>query len=149
VIWIFVVLAVAAVFAVAAVTVGREAFRLGHQLPPTIFDLDEAVHYVADSLPADAQARLTYVEVRVLVAAQLELLRTKGVLARPGEEPTLTVARNGQRDKPVVVVDDDAVAALLGEVEEQELEVTDHDVFLVVTSLNRYLADIGAVGPQA
>ena len=31
------------VFVIAAVTVGREAFRLGHQPPPTIFDVDEAV----------------------------------------------------------------------------------------------------------
>jgi len=127
--------------------VGREAFRLGHTPPSTIFDLDEAVHYVADDLPDEAQGRLTYDEVRTLVAAQLDVLRTRGVLADPGEE--LPMGSNGQHDLPVVIADDDAVATLLGEVEESGLEVTDHDVFLVVSSLNRYLASIGAVGPLA
>ena len=150
VVWIFVVLAAVGVFVIAAVTVGREAFRLGHQPPPTILDVDEAVHFVADDLPDEAQGRLTYDEVRTLVAAQLDLLRSRGVLARPGEEPA--AGTNGDTDRsgpPVVIADDDAVATLLGEVEEHELDVADHDVFLVVESLNRYLESIGAVGPTA
>jgi hypothetical protein len=149
VIWIFVVLAALGVFVIAAVTVGREAFRLGHTPPATIFDLDEAVHYVADDLPDEAQGRLSYDEVHTLVVAQLDLLQARGVLAAPGEE--LPTGSNGQHDLPVVIVDDDAVAALLGEVESSGLsvDVTDQDVFLVVSSLNRYLASIGAVGPVA
>ena len=141
------VLAGLGVFVIAAVTVGREAFRLGHQPPPTIFDLDEAVHYVADDLPDEAQARLTYDEVSTLVAAQLDLLRARGVLAAPGEE--LPVGTNGESELPVVIADDDAVATLLGDIEETGLEVTDHDVFLVVSALNRYLESIGAIGPSA
>jgi hypothetical protein len=159
VVWIFLVLAAVGVFVVAAVMVGREAFRLGHQPPPTILDLDEAVHFVADDLPDDAQGRLTYEEVRTLVAAQLELLRARGVLAHPGEELAASTngdsggggdrGSGGNAEPPVVIADDDAVATLLGEVEEHELDVDDHDVFLVVSSLHRYLASIGAVGPTA
>jgi hypothetical protein len=137
VIWIFVVLTAAAVFAVAAATVGREAFRLGHQPPATIFDLDEAVNYVADDIPGDAQARLTYDEVRELVLAELDHLRDKGVFAYPGEEPDVA--------DTVVVNEDDAVAVMLDE----DLDVTDDDVVLVVDALHRYLADIGAIGPKA
>jgi hypothetical protein len=149
-VWIFVVLAAVGVFVVAAVTVGREAFRLGHQPRPTILDVDEAVHFVADDLPGDAQGRLSYDEVRTLVAAQLELLRARGVLARPGEElAASTNGDTGTAEPPVVIADDDAVATLLGEVEDHELDVADHDVFLVVSSLNRYLQSIGAVGPTA
>lgn len=140
-IWLFVVLAALAVFAVAAGTVGREAFRLGHQPPPTIFDLDEAVHYVADDLPVDAQARLTYDEVRELVLAELDHLRDEGIFGYPGEEPVPPA--------DVVVSDDDAVAVLLGEATTEGLDVTDGDVFLVVGSLHKYLAEIGAVGPRA
>ena len=147
VVWIFLVLAAVLVFVIAAVTVGREAFRLGHQPPPTIVDVDEAVHFVADDLPDETQGRLTYDEVRTLVGAQLDLLRARGVLAGPGEE--LAARTNGEAELPVVIADDDAVATLLGEVEEQDLDVDDHDVFLVVSSLNRYLESIGAVGPTA
>jgi hypothetical protein len=149
VIWIFVVLAALGVFVVAAVTVGREAFRLGHQPPPTIVDVEEAVHFVADDLPDEAQGRLTYDEVRILVTAQLGLLQDKGVLAPPGEELPVSSDGDSDGDLPVVIADDDAVATLLGEVEEAGIGVDDHDVFLVVASLNRYLESIGAVGPTA
>jgi hypothetical protein len=139
VIWLFVVLAALAVFAVAAGTVGREAFRLGHQPPATIFDVDEAVHYVADDLPEEAQARITYEEVRELVLAELDHLRDEGVFALPGEEP------DPKGDGDVVVSEDETVAVLLGE----GLDVTDEDVVLVVDGLHRYLEEIGAIGPQA
>jgi hypothetical protein len=143
VVWIFAVVAALLVFAIAAATVGREAFRLGHQPPPTIFDLDEAVEVVADGLPAEAQARLTYDEVRVLIRAELDHLRAKGLFALPGEE----IAADGQRD--VVVADDEAVAVVLGKAEDAGLDVTDGDVYLVITGLHEHLSDIGAVGPQA
>ena len=129
----------AAVFAVAAATVGREAFRLGHQPPATIFDLEEAVHFVADDLPEDAQARLTYDEVRELVLAELDHLNDEGVFAYPGEEPSVTP------DGDVVINEDDAAALMLAE----GLDVLDDDVVLVVDGLHRYLADIGAIGPKA
>jgi hypothetical protein len=143
VVWIFAVVAALLVFAIAAATVGREAFRLGHQPPPTIFDLDEAVEVVADGLPEDAQARLTYNEVRHLIRAELDHLRAKGLFALPGEE----VLADGERD--VVVADDEAVAVVLGAAEEAGLDVTDSDVYLVIAGLHAHLAEIGAVGPQA
>jgi hypothetical protein len=143
VVWIFAVVAALLVFAIAAATVGREAFRLGHQPPPTIFDLDEAVEVVADGLPEDAQARLTYDEVRHLIRAELDHLRAKGLFALPGEE----VLADGERD--VVVADDEAVAVVLGAAEEAGLDVTDGDVYLVIAGLHAHLTEIGAVGPQA
>lgn len=142
-VWIFAVLAALLVFAIAAVTVGREAFRLGHQPPPTVFDLDEAVEVVADGLPADAQARLTYDEVRHLIEAELDHLRSKGLFALPGEE----VSVDGERD--IVVADDDAVAVVLGAAEEAGLDVDDGDVYLVIAGLHEHLAAIGAIGPRA
>jgi hypothetical protein len=145
VVWLFAVLAAIAVFAIAAVTVGREAFRLGHQPPPTIFDLDEAVEQVADSLDPESQARLTYDEVRQLIIAELEHLEDKGVLAEQGREVELP----GGDTPEVVLADDDAVAVVMGRAEEAGLEVTDEDVFHVVAALHAYLVEIGAVGPAA
>jgi hypothetical protein len=145
VIWLFAVLAAIAVFAIAAVTVGSEAFRLGHQPPPTIFDLDEAVGHVADDLPAEAQARLTYDEVRTLIRAEIEHLEAQGVLAAPGREIEL----EGGATPDVVLADDEAVAVVLGQAEAAGLDVTDQDVYHVIESLHGYLASIGAVGPRA
>jgi hypothetical protein len=145
VVWLFVVLAALAVFAIAAVTVGGETFRLRRQPQTTVFDVDEAVHHVADHLPEEAQARLTYDEVRLLVLAELDLLERRGVLAVPGTELAMP---NG--DTPdVVLADDDSVAEVLGYAEREELDVTDEDVFHVIASLHGYLAEIGAVGPPA
>lgn len=144
-VWLFAVVAALLVFAIAAATVGREAFRLGHQPPPTIFDLDEAVAIVADALPFEAQGRLTYDEVRELITAELDHLQDSGVLAQPGRDVALP-----DGDTPdVVLADDDAVAVVLGRAEEAGLEVTDEDVYQVIAALHGYLADIGAVGPPA
>jgi hypothetical protein len=145
VVWLFVVLAALAVFAIAAATVGGETFRLRHQPPSTIFDVDEAVHHVADDLPEDAQARLNYDEVRLLILAELDLLERRGLLAEPGTDLPLP---NGETPD-VILADDDSVAEVLGYAERNELDVTDEDVFHVIVSLHGYLAEIGAVGPPA
>lgn len=140
--WIFLVVGAVVVFAIAAAFVGSEAFRLGHETPAAIFDLDEAVDVVADRLPADAQARLTHDEVRQLILAALGHLRDAGVGALPGEEVTPPAA-------DVVVDDDHALAAALGAVEATGLDVTDEDAALVIHALLGHLGDIGAFGPRA
>ncbi|HEX5366540.1 MAG TPA: hypothetical protein VFW63_07755 [Acidimicrobiales bacterium] len=142
-VWIFVAVAALVVFAIAAGTVGREAFRLGHQPPPTIFDVDEAVARVADALPAEAQARLTYDEVRTLILAELDHLRDRRVLVDPGRDVELP----GGDTPAVVVADDDAVAVALGAAEGHGVDVPDEDVYRVVDALHRHLVEIGAVGP--
>ena len=140
----FLVIGALLVFAIAAAFVGSEAFRLGHETPAAIFDLDEAVAEVGDRLPQEAQARLTYDEVRTLIVATLAHLRTKGLTALPGDPIDLTGAR-----PEVVVADDDAVAVVLGAVEAQGLDVSDEDAFEVISALLGHLADIGALGPRA
>ena len=137
-------MAAVAVFAIAAAFVGSEAFRLGHETPAAIFDLDEAVDAVGDQLPPASQARLTYDEVRSLILASIDHLRTKGLSALPGEEVAPALDRIG-----VTVVDDEAVAMVLGAVEAQGLDVTDDDAYQVIHALLGYLDQIGALGPRA
>jgi hypothetical protein len=139
---VFIVVGAALVFVIAALFVGSEAFRLGHQTVAAIFDLDEAVEAVGDGLPDDVQARLTYAEVRALIVATLGLLRQKGLTALPGEE----VDQSGARPE-VVVADDDAVAVVLGAVEAQGLDISDGDAFEVIRALLVHLQQIGAMGP--
>jgi hypothetical protein len=142
--WIFLVVGVLIVFAIAAAFVGSEAFRLGHETQAAIFDLDEAVDAVADRLPDAAQARLSYDEVRALIRATLDHLREHGLSALPGED----LAPSSVADE--VVVDDDVVlAAVLGQVEEHDLDVTDEDAAAVIQGLLRHLDAIGALGPPA
>jgi hypothetical protein len=141
--WVFLVLGAVVVFAIAAAFVGSITFRLGHETPAAIFDVDEAVDHVADRLGPEAQARLTYDEVRALVLATLDHLSAKGISARPGEEPALA-----PEGPPVVIADDDALAVVLGVVEAQDLDVADEDALAVIDLLLDYLAGIGALGPS-
>ena len=141
--WILLVVAAVAVFAIAAAFVGSEAFRLGHETPAAIFDVDEAVDAVADALPDAAQARLSYDEVRRLILATLAHLRDKGISALPGED--LPDAASEE----VVIDDAVALAAVLGAVGADGLDIADEDAALVIQRLLAHLDDIGALGPQA
>lgn len=140
---VFLVIGALAVFAIAAAFVGTEAFRLGHTPTTTIFDLDEAVHHVAEHLSDEAAVGLTMDEVRDLIRFSLTHLRSKGITAMPGEELEL------EDGPPVVVADDDAVAVVLGEADEAGMEVTDAAVLEVLDLLLAHLVEIGAVGPVA
>jgi hypothetical protein len=141
---VFLVIGAVLVFAIAAAFVGSEAFRLGHETPAAIFDLDEAVEAVGDDLPEASQARLTYDEVRALIVATLSYLQTKGLLGLPGDDVDLGPSR-----PEVTVADDDAVAMVLAAVEAQGLDVSDEDAFQVLHGLLAHLDRIGALGPRA
>ena len=142
--WIFLLLGAVLVFVIAAVFVGSEAFRLGHETPSAIFDLDEALQEVGDALPDEVQARLTYAEVRQLITASLQHLESKGLTAAPGRDVRVI----GERDE-VVVAEEDAVAVVLGAVDNAGLEVSDEDAYEVIRGLLAYLDRIGALGPPA
>ena len=143
-IWVFVVVGVLAVFAIAASFVGSEAFRLGHETPSAIFDMDEALHAVGDALPGRVQGRLTYPEVRRLILASLEHLEAQGLAAPPGRDVRVI----GERAE-VVLAEQDAVAVVLGAVDNEGLDVTDEDAYEVIQALLGYLDRIGALGPPA
>jgi hypothetical protein len=130
-----------AVFVVAAVLVGREATRLGHQPLAAVVDVEEAVHYVADRLPEEQAVVLTYDDVRQLVQWYVAHLRRTGVSPPPGREPVAP-----ERE---VVVDDVALAAVLERADDAGMEVQDADVLAVVDLVVDYLASAGAVGPPA
>lgn len=117
---------------------------MGHETPAAIFDLDEAVAVVGDSLPSAVQGQLSYGDVRQLVMASLQHLEAKGVAAPPGRDVRVV----GERPE-VVVVDDDAVAVVLGAVDNHGLEVDDEDAYAVIRALLGYLDGIGALGPPA
>ena len=142
--WVFLVVGAVLVFAIAAAFVGSESFRLGHETPSAIFDMDEALQEVGDALPDDVQARLTYDELRRLIAATLQHLESKGLAAAPGRDVRVI----GERDE-VVVAEEDAVAVALGAVDNAGLEVTDEDAYQVIQGLLAYLDRIGALGPPA
>jgi hypothetical protein len=137
------VLAAVAVFAIAAVVIGREAHRLDAFAPRATYVLDDAVEYVADHLPPESQARLTHDEVRRLLQLHMAQLR------RYGLQPPVAVDHVQDIADEVVVEETDAAGYLIGQVEATGMDIDDVDVVNVVDAHLAYFEAIGAVGPPA
>jgi hypothetical protein len=138
------IMAAALVFAIAAVTIGREARRLDSVAPRAIYELEQATQFVADRLPSDAQARLTYAELRKLLVFHMRWLHDRGL------QPEGVIDRR-QDIVDEVVIDEQTVAAyLLGAAEQNRIEILeDVDVVHVVQAHLEYFGAIGAIGPQS
>jgi hypothetical protein len=138
------VMAAALVFAIAALTIGREARRLDSVAPRAIYELEQATQFVADRLPSDAQARLTYAELRKLLVFHMRWLHDRGL------QPEGVIDRR-QDIVDEVVIDEQTVAAyLLGAAEQNRIEILeDVDVVHVVQAHLEYFSAIGAIGPQS
>jgi len=131
--------AVVLVVVIALVAVGREAFTMAAQPKQAHFDLEEAVNFVADRLPDEVTAILTFDDVRSILRWHLEYLRDRGVPVR----------RDQNAGGPVVVEDDEGVAWVLGKADEAGLEVTDVEVAVVLDVELAYFQAIGAIGGEA
>ena len=132
------VVALVLVVVIALVAVGREAFTLSAQPKQAHYDLEEAVEFVADRLPDEVTAVLTYDDVRSILRWHLEYLRDRGVPVR----------RDQLEGGPVVVEDDEGIAWVLGKADEVGLEVTDAEVAIVLQTELAYFEAIGAIGGE-
>ena len=141
---VFAVLAAVASFVIAAVVIGREARRLDAVAPRAVYDLDQAIEFVADRLPAETQARLTFDELRVLLKLHMRWVHDKGL------QPADVIARPQDITDVIVLGEETLTAYLLGKAEESRIEVLDDvDVVHVVRAHLAYFEMIGAVGPSA
>jgi putative Ca2+/H+ antiporter (TMEM165/GDT1 family) len=141
---IFAVASATLVFVIAAVAVGREARRLDAVAPRAVYELEDAVAFVAAKLPATSQARLTFDEVRELLVAHMRWMHAKGL------QPRDVIDRRQDIEDEVVVHEETLTAWLLGEAERLEIELLDDvDAVHVVQAHLAYFDEIGAVGPRA
>ncbi|MEJ7800182.1 MAG: hypothetical protein WKF60_06665 [Ilumatobacter sp.] len=141
---LFALVAVVLVFAIAAGAIGREAHRLDAVAPRAVYQLDEAVDFVADRLPPESQARLTPAEVEELLRAHLRWMHEQGL------QPDRAVDARQTIDDTLVISEDALVAYLLAEAERLGVDLLDDvDAVNVVDAHLAYFEAIGAVGPQA
>ena len=110
--------------------------------PRAVYQLDEAVDFVADRLPPASQARLTPAEVEELLRSHLRWLHEQGL------QPDRAVDARQTIDEQVVVSEDALVAYLLGEAERVGVELLDDvDAVNVVDAHLAYFEAIGARRP--
>lgn len=139
-----IILATLLVFAIAAVTVGREARRLDSFAPRAVYELEQATKFVADRLPSDSQARLTFEELRKLLVFHMRWLHDNGL------QPLGVIDRRQDIVEEIVISEETVTAYLLGAAEKNRIEILeDVDVVHVVQAHLDYFDAIGAVGPVA
>jgi hypothetical protein len=135
---LYAVVALAIVFAIAAIVVGREARRLDAEPPRATFDLEEATEWVGNHLPFEVSAVLSYEDVRRILEWNLDYLRGKGVSAgdyRPNDE--------------VVVGRDEVTEYVLDRAATSGFPYAHEHVEAVLDAQFGYFDAIGAIGPEA
>ena len=138
------IIAAALVFAIAAVIIGREARRLDSVAPRAVYELEQATQFVADNLPSDTQARLTFAELRKLLVFHMRWLHDKGL------QPAGVVDRRQDIVDEVVIDEQTLTAYLLDAAEKNNIEILDDvDAVYVVKAHLKYFDAIGAIGPQS
>lgn len=144
-IWVFVVVAALVSFVIAAVSIGGVTARLASRSRRTVYDLEQAVEFVADHLPAGVTAEVSYDDVRAVLDWHLQFLEARGVAShRTADDP----------GSALIVVDDaEPLAAVLGRVEAAEEGepghgLTDEHVVAILAAEEGYYDSIGAVGPE-
>ncbi|MEL7207127.1 MAG: hypothetical protein AAGK32_02670 [Actinomycetota bacterium] len=126
------VVVLAVVLAIAAIAVGRTASRLAVDPPASLFEFDEAVEFVATALPAPVSARLSYGDVRTVIAAHIDEL---GRREDAGDEVVFDSASSASQ--------------LLGRPDVASRELSEADVVAILDAEADYLEAIGAVGTPA
>ena len=138
------IIGAALVFAIAAVIIGREARRLDSMAPRAVYELEQATQFVADNLPSETQARLTFAELRKLLVFHMRWLHDKGL------QPAGVVDRQQDIVDEVVIDEQSLTAYLLDAAEKNNIEILDDvDAVYVVKAHLKYFDAIGAIGPQS
>jgi hypothetical protein len=128
------------VLALAAVVVLREQRRWVVAPPPAVFDIDDAVSWVAKRLPDAVTAQLSYDDVRVIIELQVAYFSRAGSSSN-GSSATPPA--------PFVVGSSETVAFILDQTLGRPEPFTPEQVHAVVEAQLAYLREIGAVGGPA
>jgi hypothetical protein len=126
---LLVVVGAVVVFVIAAVVIGREARRLDASPPRPVFDVDEAVVWIADRLPDEVTAQRSHADVRQLLLWHVEHL---GELAREDR----------------VAEEEETFGHVVDRVAEAGLDWDPVEVKWVLDLQAEYLERIGATGRQ-
>jgi hypothetical protein len=143
VIWVFVVIGAVLVIGIAFVALGQTVGRLERERPPAVYELPDAVDWIADRLPDEVTARVSYHDVARVLRWHLDWFAAEGVATRHGEE----LAGEGVGDEiPVVASEDTAVDAIVARsLAEGGPEAV--DVVCILDLQMRYLELLGAFDP--
>ena len=146
-IWFFAVLAIAAVFVIAAVAIGRETHRLDAVTPVPSIDVNDAVGWISERLPEDISAQVSYEDVRDILLWHLDEMQSRGVASTL--EPGSGASADAVGANPIVVDDDWGIDAVGMRALQNGRDLNPLQIRAVLDAELEYFNAIGAVGPQA
>ena len=136
--WVAIAVIAVLVFVIAAVAIGRETHRLDAVAPAPTLDLYDAVDWIAEQLPAEISAHITYEDVRDIITWHVEEMQERGV------EPTMGA------DGSLVIVDEErSVESLALRSLREGRDVDPRHIRAILDAELAYFAAIGAIGPLA
>jgi hypothetical protein len=144
--WFFALVGLVVIVVIALVVLGRETARLAAQVRPAVFDMAEAVDFIAERLPPAVQARISHDDVRWVLMVDADLIEDVSDPAELGGADAPDELGGGSDE---VLDEDAAVARILARADSSGREVADEDIVAVLDGRMAYLQAIGAVGPQA
>ena len=131
----------------AAYAVMRASSRLAHTRARTVYDLFEAVDFVAERLPDALSAKLSYDDVEALLLWRLDHLRSQGSATYGRGDAAASEAE--ERNEEAVTSEDDSVDYVLAKAAKSGRDIDALDVVVVLDLESEYLKAIGALGPPA
>ncbi|MEJ7584359.1 MAG: hypothetical protein WKF43_09810 [Acidimicrobiales bacterium] len=132
--WPLVLLGVVLVVLIGILAVGQETSVLARTVRPAVFDLEEAVDFIAERLPSDVAGRVSHDDVRWVLRTDVDLLE------EAADDPTAL-------DPPEALDEDGAVGRILARADAEGRDVADVDIVAVLDARMAYLDAIGAIGP--
>lgn len=136
---VFAAVGLVMVLVIAAVAIGRESQRLAAQSPRPVFDLGEALPWVAEQLPFEVSAQLSYDDVDRILRWHLEHLEQIDGDGPEGQPP-------GMPPAPFSVVgENEALEAVLARASSGGFDYTPIQVKAVLEANLEYLQLIGAM----
>jgi hypothetical protein len=145
VIWVFVVLAVLTTFVIAAVAVGSSTAQLATRARRSVYDLEEAIVFVADQLPPEITAEIGFDDVRAVLGWNLDYLQSTGIASpKAADDPGSGL---------IVVGDAEPLAWVLGRLESADegsagSSLSDLQVVAILEANRSYEVSIGAIGDE-
>lgn len=139
-IFVFIVVTALVVLVIGLVAVGRLAGQLAAQPRPAVYDRAEAVEFVADRLPDEITAQISFEDLERLLQWHLDYLADRGVARDQGDDEVAS--------GPLVAAEDDALAFVIGRAGDAGLVIDDVWVVQVIEGNEAYLEAIGAIGTE-
>jgi len=136
---IWIILLAIGTFVIAAAAIGSVTGSLATRPRRSVYDLEEAVDFVAERLTPEVTAQVSFDDVRSVLGAHCDYLAAMGVASERTADDI--------GESLVVVEDNEPVAWILGRLETDEVEVDDDSVLAILDVEQDYYRAIGAIGP--